>query len=70
MEMAKHKARINRDHAHQNQRPDASDAVIAQQLEALLPPAIDAQASHYRRLGLRERILTLPLMVAAVLMLL
>jgi hypothetical protein len=68
--MAKRKARTNRDHAHQNQRPDASDAVIAQQLEALLTPAIDAQASHYRRLGLRARILTLPLMVAAVLTLL
>jgi Transposase DDE domain len=68
--MAQRKARTNRDHAHQKQRPDASDAVIAQQLEALLTPAIDAQASHYRRLGLRERILTLPLMVAAVLTLL
>jgi Transposase DDE domain len=68
--MAKRKVRTNRDHAHQNQRPDASDAAIAQQLEALLTPAIDAQASYYRRLGLRERILTLPLMVAAVLTLL
>lgn len=68
--MAKRKARTNRDHAHQNQRPDASDAVIASQLEALLTPAIDAQASHYRRLDLRERILTLPLMLAAVLTLL
>lgn len=58
--MAKRKARSNRDHDHQNQRPDASDAVIESQLEALLTPAIDAQASHYRRLGLRERILRLP----------
>ena len=68
--MAQRKARTNRDHAHQKQRPDASDALIAQRLEDLLSPAIDAQASHYRRLGLRARILTLPLMVAAVLTLL
>jgi len=68
--MAPRKARPNRDHAHQKQRPDASDAAIAQRLEDLLSPAIDAQASHYRRLGLRARILTLPLMVAAVLTLL
>lgn len=68
--MAKHKPRPNRDHAHQKQRPDASDEVIAKQLEELLTPAIDAQASHYKRLGLRARILTLPLMVAAVLTLL
>ena len=54
----KRKPRPNRDHAHQNQRPDASDEVIAKQLEELLTPAIDAQASHYKRLGLRARILT------------
>jgi hypothetical protein len=58
--MAKRKARRNRDHDYQNQRPDASDAAIESQLEALLTPAIDAQASHYQRLGLRERILRLP----------
>ena len=33
--MAQRKARTNRDHAHQKQRPDASDAVIAQRLEDL-----------------------------------
>ena len=68
--MAKRKPRPNRDHAQKKQRPDVSDEVIAQQLEDLLTPAIDAQASHYKRLGLRARILTLPLMVAAVLTLL
>ena len=68
--MAKRKLRTNRDHAHKKQRPDASDGVIAKQLEALLTPAIDAQASYYRKLGLRARILTLPLMLAAVLTLL
>ena len=36
----------------------------------MLTPAIDAQANYYRKLGLRARIMTLPLMVAAVLILL
>ena len=36
-------------------------------LEALLTPAITAQENYYRQLGLRDRILNLPLMVAAVL---
>ena len=65
--VAKRKPRPNRDHAQKKQRPDASDEVIAQQLEDLLTPAIYAQARHYKRLGLRSRILTLSLMVAAVL---
>ncbi len=51
-------------------RPMAEDEVIANQLEALLTPAITAQENYYRQLGLRDRILNLPLMVAAVLTLL
>ena len=46
------------------------DEVIAQQLSALLTPAITSQENYYRQLGLRSRILNLPLMVAAVLTLL
>ncbi len=46
------------------------DETIAQQLEDLLTPAITAQQGYYRQLGLRDRILNLPLMVAAVLTLL
>ena len=46
------------------------DEVIAKQLEALLTPAIRNQENYYRKLGLRERILNLPLMMAAVLTLL
>lgn len=46
------------------------DEVIAQQLKALLTPAITAQENYYRQLGLRDRILNLPFMVAAVLTLL
>ena len=43
------------------------DEVIAQQLERLLTPAIRNQENYYRKLGLRQRILNLPLIMAAVL---
>ncbi|MEZ2344025.1 IS4 family transposase [Microcoleus sp.] len=46
------------------------DEEIASQLSALLTPAITSQENYYRQLGLRARILNLPLMVAAVLTLL
>jgi hypothetical protein len=59
--------KTNRDHAHQKQRPMIEDEVIASQLEALLTPAITSQENYYRQLGMRQTILTLPLMVAAVL---
>ena len=62
--------KLNRDHAKKTQRPMVEDEVIANQLEKLLTPAITAQKNYYRQLGLRERILNLPLMVAAVLTLL
>ncbi|NJR32261.1 MAG: IS4 family transposase [Chamaesiphon sp. CSU_1_12] len=42
------------------------DEVIAAQLEQLLTPAVLNQSSYYSQLGLRDRILNLPLMVAAV----
>ncbi len=62
--------RTNRDHAKKTQRPMVEDEAIASQLEALVKPAITAQENYYRQLGLRDRILNLPLMVAAVLTLL
>ena len=62
--------RLNRDHAKKTQRPMVEDRVIAEHLTALLTPAITSQSRFFRELGLRERILTLPLMVAAVLTLL
>ncbi|MGL5836490.1 MAG: IS4 family transposase [Waterburya sp.] len=46
------------------------DRVIVEHLTALLTPAIKSQSRFFRELGLRDRILTLPLMVAAVLTLL
>jgi hypothetical protein len=60
----------NRDHAKRKQRPMVEDKVIAEQLTALFKPIITSQSKFFRELGLRDRILTLPLMVAAVLTLL
>ena len=65
-----HNRKTNRDHALKSQRPMVEDEAIAAQLEALVTPAMTAQENYYRRLGLRDRILNLPLMVAALLTLL
>jgi len=62
--------KTNRDHGKKKQRPMVEDQVIAENLTDLLTPAIKSQSSLFRELGLRERIITLPLMVAAVLTLL
>ena len=62
--------KTNRDHAKKTQRPMVEDEIIADQLEALLTPAITRQENYYRQLGLTDRILNLPFMVAAILTLL
>ncbi len=49
---------------------DAPDEQIEQLLTQLVQPATFAQIAHFQRLGLRERTLTLPVMVAFVLSLL
>lgn len=59
--------KTNRDHAKRQQRPMMEDEVISAQISALLTPALAKQKKYCRQLGLRDRILTLPLMVAAVL---
>ena len=63
-------SRSNRDHAKKKHRPMVEDEAIASQLEALLTAGITAQENYYRQLKLRDRILNLPLMLAAVLTLL
>jgi hypothetical protein len=60
----------NSDHAHKHNTPTIDNEAISQQLEALLTPAIFAQQKYYKQLGLRDRVLNLSLMVAAVLTLL
>jgi Transposase DDE domain len=64
--MAKKRPR-NPDHVRRRQQPQADVSAISEHLQTLLSPLVYAQQSYYRSLGLRARILTLPLMVAAVL---
>jgi len=47
--------------------PGPDNEVIEAQLTELISPALNSQMAYYRELGLRSRILNLPLMVAAVL---
>lgn len=65
--MAKKSKRSNRDHAHKQQCPTRNNEAVAEQLQALLTPAVNNQRLYFRVLGLRNRILNLSLMLAAVL---
>lgn len=60
----------NPDHIRSRHVPAPDNAAINEHLEQLLSPLIYNQQSYYRSLGLRDRILTLPLMVAAIVTLL
>lgn len=61
------KRKRNPDHVRRRNRPSENDEVIEEQFKKLLSPAVFGQESYYRSLGMRSRILNLPLMVAAVL---
>lgn len=61
------KRKRNPDHVRRRNRPSANDEVIEKQFKELLSPAVFSQEAYYRSLGMRSRILNLPLMVAAVL---
>ncbi|VEP11921.1 transposase [Hyella patelloides LEGE 07179] len=65
-EMA-HSQKSIRDHARNRTHPNVDNEAISRQLEQLLKPCVYNQLSYYRSLGMRERILGLPLMLAAVL---
>jgi hypothetical protein len=67
--MSKQKRR-NPDHVRRRNRPSENNEEIENRLLELLTPAVLGQMAYYRQLGMRSRILTLPLMVAAVLTLL
>lgn len=62
----RHTRAIQRD---RSKRPDVAppDEQIASRLKEIIHPATLAQVAHFQRLGLRERTLTLPVMVALVL---
>ena len=60
----------NPDHIRSRHVPAPSNESIDAHLQQLLSPLIYSQQAYYRSLGLRDRILTLPLMVAAIVTLL
>lgn len=62
----RHTRAIQRD---RSKRPTVGppDEKVAERLKEIIHPATLAEVDHYHRLGLRERILTLPIMVALVL---
>jgi hypothetical protein len=69
MPQLKHTRRgaANVDHARRTHVPAPSDAEIEYRLDTLVKPAVYAELDYYRKLGLRNRLLTLPVMVALVL---
>jgi hypothetical protein len=62
--------KINRDHAQKKHHPLMENEAIADHLSELLTPSIFNQEALFHHLGLRNRILNLPLMIAAILTLL
>jgi len=68
--MSKGKKPRNADHVRRKNAPTPSDEVIEARLKSLLEPAVLGQQGYAQLLGLRERILSFPVMVAAVLTLL
>ena len=60
-------ASANPDHARRRQQPALSDSDIEQRLEELVKPAVFAELDYYHQLGLRNRLLNLPVMVSIVL---
>ena len=59
--------RLNRDRTQKTQRPMVEDRIIAEHLTNLLTYIIKSQSQYFKELGIRDRILTFSLMVAAVL---
>ena len=62
-----HSQKSIRDHARNRTHPNVDNEAISQQLEDLVKPCVYQQLAYYRSLGMRARILSLPLMLAAVL---
>ena len=62
-----HSQKSIRDHARNRTHPNVDNIAISQQIEKLIKPCIYNQLAYYRSLGMRERILGLPLMLAAIL---
>lgn len=65
-----HRYSRNPDHIRRRNVPAPDNPAMSEHLQKLLSPLVYNQQAYYRSLGMRERILTLPLMVAAVVTLL
>ena len=61
------RATNNSDHARRTHVPAPADRDSEQRLTDLVKPAVFAELAYYRQLGLRSRLLDLPVMVALVL---
>lgn len=61
------RAEGNSDHARRTHVPAPADRDIEQRLTELVKPAVFAELAYYRQLGMRSRLLDLPVMVALVL---
>jgi hypothetical protein len=57
----------NPDHSRRTQVPSSPDPEIEERLNELVQPAVFAELAHYHKLGMRNRILSLPVMVSLVL---
>jgi hypothetical protein len=68
--MSKQNKPRNPDHVRRTNRPGPDNEVIQERIKSLLTPSVFGQLAYYRHLGLRGRLLSLPVMVAAVLMML
>jgi hypothetical protein len=68
--MSHHQYSRNPDHIRRRNVPAPDNAAIDGHLNNLLSPAVYHQQAYYRSLGMRDRVLTLSLMVAAVVTLL
>jgi Transposase DDE domain len=68
--MSHHRYARNPDHIRRRHVPAPDNAAIDRHLNELLSPAVYSQQAYYRSLGMRDRILTLSLMVASVVTLL
>ena len=65
-----HRYSRNPDHIRKRNVPAPDNQAVNNQITELLSPMVYSQQAYYQSLGMRERILTLPLMLAAVLTLL
>ena len=68
--MSPSKRSRNPDHVRPLNRPSPPNEAIEARIKSLLSSTVFSQGAYYRGLGLRERVLNLPVMVASVLMLL